>query len=119
MLKDRAVIWVLEYIVGGVLVLIPLATLGFFWSAWRAQLPFFAAGNPWIDAHIWAGYLFVICLGVTLLSCASSMRQRMLLAKQIDSLVKQMQDHCSSSHEQARDENQTDKNQNADSKILR
>jgi len=119
MLKDRAVIWVLEYIVGGVLVLVPLAALGFSWFAWQRQPPVFAAGNPWIDAHIWAGYLFVICLGVTLLSCASSMRQRMLLAKWIDSLAKQMQDHCSSLHEPARDENQTDRNQNADSKILR
>lgn len=91
MLKDRAVIWVLEYIVGGVLILVPLAAMGFSWSAW-------------IDAHIWAGYLFVICLGVTLLSCASSMRQRMLLARCMDRLIKQMQDHCSSSHEQARDE---------------
>ncbi len=104
MLKDRAVIWVLEYIVGGVLVLVPLISLGFSWSAGGPQPPFFAAGNPWIDAHIWAGYLFVICLGVTLLSCASSMRQRMLLVKWIDSLVKQMQDHGLSSHEPTRSE---------------
>jgi len=83
MLKDRAVVWVLEYIVGFVLVLVPLAALGLSWSAW-------------IDAHIWAVYLFVVCLGVTLISCASSMRQRMLLAKRIDNLAKQMQDHCSS-----------------------
>jgi len=106
MLKDRAVVWVLEYIFGGVLVLVPLVALGFSWSAW-------------IDAHIWAVYLFVVCLGVTLISCASSMRQRMLLAKQIDSLAKQMHDHCSSLHESAVSENQTDRNQNADSKILR
>ena len=104
MLKDRVVIWVLEYIFGTALVLVPLAALGFSWFAWRAQPPFFAAGNPWIDAHIWAVYLFVVCLGVTLISCASSMRQRMLLARCMDRLIKQMQDHCSSLHEQARDE---------------
>jgi len=106
MLKDRMVIWVLEYIVGFVLVIVPLAALGFSWSAW-------------IDAHIWAVCLFVICLGVTLLSCASSMRQRMLLARCIDSLSKQIQDHCSSLHESDISENQADRNQNADSKILR
>ena len=89
MLKDRAVIWVLEYIVGGLLILVPLVALSFSWSAW-------------IDAHIWTVYLFVICLGVTLLSCASSMRQRMLLARWIDGLAKQMQEDCSSPCEPAR-----------------
>ena len=84
MLKDRAAIWVLEYIVGGTLVFVPMTTLCF----WR---------NSRLDAHIWAGELFVVCLGVTLLSCASSMRQRMLLARRIDMLAKQTIDSCASS----------------------
>jgi len=77
MLKDRKVIWVLEYLFGGMLVLMPLANLGFRSSAWT-------------DAHIWAAHLFVVCLGVILISCASSMRQRMLLARRVDRLVKQL-----------------------------
>lgn len=79
MFKDRAAIWVLEYIVGGTLALVPLIGLGL----WRAN---------WTDAHTWATGLFVVCLGVILISCASSMRQRMLLARRIDMLAKQMAD---------------------------
>jgi len=79
MFKDRAVVWVLEYIFGGMLVLVPLMYLGL--------------GCPgWVDAHIWAVGLFVVCLGVILLSCASSMRQRTLLARRIDTLAKQIGD---------------------------
>ena len=77
MLRDRAVIWVLEYIFGGMLVLVPLMGLCF-------------RRDSWMDAHIWAVGLFVVCLGVILISCASSMRQRMLLAGRIDALAKQM-----------------------------
>lgn len=79
MFKDRVIIWVLEYIFGGVLVLIPLAKLGF-------------SRFIWMDTHIWAAYLFVVCLGVILISCASSMRQRMLLAHRMDRLVKRLED---------------------------
>ncbi len=79
MFKDRVVIWVTEYIFGGMLVLVPLTGLGF----WRVS---------WMDASLLAVGLFVVCLGVILLSCASSMRQRMLLAKRIDMLAEQMAD---------------------------
>lgn len=84
MFKDRTAIWVLEYIVGGTLVLVPLIGLGFL----RAN---------WTDAHAWATGLFFVCLGVTLISCASSMRQRMLLTKRIDTLAKQITDGSTSS----------------------
>ncbi len=78
MFKDRALIWVLEYIFGGALVVVSLADLGLRLSV-RA------------DAHIWAAHLFVVCLGVVLISCSSSMRQRMLLARRIDMLTKQLE----------------------------
>lgn len=79
MFKDRAIVWVLEYIFGGTLIIMPLMGL-IFWQP------------AWIDAKLWAAQLFVICLGVILVSCASSMRQRMLLAKCIDKLAKQIAD---------------------------
>ncbi len=78
MFKDRALIWVLEYVFGGALVLISLADMVF-----RVSVR--------TDAHIWAAHLFVVCLGVVLISCSSSMRQRMLLARRIDVLTKQLE----------------------------
>ena len=84
MFKDRAAIWILEYILGGTLAFVPLIGLGL-------------RQTNWTDAHTWATGLFVVCLGVTLLSCASSMRQRMLLAKRIDMLAEQMADGSTSS----------------------
>ena len=77
MFKDRMLVWVLEYILGGTMVLVPLTSL------------VLCRGAP-TDAHIWAVRLFVVCLGVILVSCASSMRQRMLLARRIDTLAKQI-----------------------------
>lgn len=98
MFKDRTVVWVMEYIVGGALVIVPLLIgLGLQWAAWT-------------DAHIWAVGLFVICLGVILISCASSMRQRILLARRIDTLDKRMADGSASSQESAT-ESQTSENQ--------
>jgi len=84
MFKDRTIIWVLEYIFGGTLVLISLADMGF-------------RGSVRTDAHIWAAHLFVICLGVVLISCASSMRQRMLLARRLDMLTKKLADSSGAS----------------------
>ena len=74
MFKDRLVVWVLEYVFGGVLVVVPMMGLVF----WRLA---------WVDAYICTAHLFIACLGVILISCASSMRQRMLLAKRIDTLT--------------------------------
>jgi len=79
MFKDRMPIWVLEYIFGGGLVIMPLAS--------RVLCP-----PAWTDAHKWATQLFVVSLGVVLISCASSMRQRLLLARRIDRLAKQIGD---------------------------
>jgi hypothetical protein len=84
MFKDGVAIWVLEYIIGGVLAFVPLIGL----RLWQTD---------WTDAHTWATCLFVVCLGVTLISCASSMRQRMLLAKRIDLMAKKMADSSMSS----------------------
>jgi len=84
MFKDRAAIWVLEYIIGGMLAFVPLIGL----RLWQTD---------WTDAHTWATGLFVVCLGVTLISCASSMRQRMLLAKRIDILAEHKADGSTSS----------------------
>jgi hypothetical protein len=86
MFKDRTIVWVLEYVFGGVLVIGPLASL-----VLRRFAP--------TDAYIWATKLFVACLGVVLISCASSMRQRMLLARRIDKLAEQIQAHSASSPE--------------------
>lgn len=84
MFKDRTIIWVLEYIFGGLLVFVPLV-----WLKLR--------GLTRTDAHLWAVGLFVVCLGVILISCASSMRQRLLLARRIDTLAEQMADSESNS----------------------
>jgi len=77
MLKDRTIVWILEYVFGGILVVVPLASLVLRRLAWSYP-------------HTWATKLFVTCLGVILISCASSMRQRMILAKRIDKLTEQM-----------------------------
>ena len=79
MLNDRMLIWILEYIFGGVLAIVPLTS--------RVLCP-----PAWTDAHKWATQLFIVSLGVILVSCASSMRQRLLLARRIDRLAKQIAD---------------------------
>jgi len=77
MFKDRMIVWFLEYLFGGVLVIVPLASQSFRRFAWT-------------DAYVWTAKLFVACLGVILISCASSMRQRLLLAKRVDKLAEQI-----------------------------
>ena len=77
MFKDRMIVWFLEYLFGGMLVIVPLAS---------QSLRRFA----WTNTYLWTAKLFVACLGVILISCASSMRQRMLLAKRIDKLAEQI-----------------------------
>jgi hypothetical protein len=72
------IMWFLEYIFGGVLVIVPLASQLFRRFAW-------------MDSYVWTAKLFTVCLGVILISCASSMRQRLLLAKRIDKLAEQVQ----------------------------
>jgi len=77
MFKDRTLIWCLEYAFGGMLAVIPLTS--------RILRP-----PAWSEANLWATQLFVVSLGVILISCASSMRQRLLLARRIDELAQQM-----------------------------
>jgi len=76
MFNDKTIVWVLEYIIGGTLVIVPLAGLGIY-------------RYSWVGAYIFATALSVVCLGVILISCASSMRQRMFLAERIDRLAGQ------------------------------
>jgi len=84
MFKDRTVIWVLEYVFGGALILLPLMGLSL------CQV-------NWTCSFLWTMGLFLICLGVILVSCASSMKQRMFLAKRVDMLAKQLADSSGSS----------------------
>ena len=81
MFKDRTLFWLLEYVFGGVLAVIPLAS--------RLLRP-----PAWTEAHLWATQLFIVSLGVILISCASSMRQRLLLARRIGELAQQMAGGC-------------------------
>jgi len=95
MLKDNVVVWVLEYIFGGALVVVPMTGL-------------YLRRPAWMDTHIWTAHLFVVCLGVVLISCASSMRQRMLLARRIDRLAEQMRERSASSQKSGARENETE-----------
>ena len=96
MFKDNMAVWVLEYTLGGILVLVPLTGLALWWPSWT-------------DARIWSAQLCVVCLGVVLISCASSMRQRILLARRIERLAKQIADNSASPRESAITESQINK----------
>jgi len=73
MLTDRKLIWVVEYVIGLVLL--------------ASTMPFIVHPRPgWSDAHGWAYLLFIACAGIALLSSASEMRQRMQLAQRIAKL---------------------------------
>ena len=98
MFKDRMIVWFLEYVFGGAMVIAPLASQFFRRFAWT-------------DASVWTAKLFVACLGVILISCASSMRQRLLLAKRIDKLVEQMQANAAFSQISAEAKGQTGRSQ--------
>jgi hypothetical protein len=95
MFNDNPVVWVLEYIFGGALVVVPITGL----ALWRPA---------WMDTPIWTVYLFVVCLGVVLISCASSMRQRMLLARRIDRLAEEMRERLTSSQKSGASESETE-----------
>ena len=77
MFGDRTIVWALEYGVGGLLVVVPLGVLG-------VQQPDIKA-----ETGVWCIGLFLVTLGVILISCASSMRRRMLLERRIERLEKQ------------------------------
>jgi hypothetical protein len=88
MLKDRRITWVVEYAIGIVLLM--------------SVLPSIVIPHPaWTEAHWWAYLLFIVCAGITLIGCASSMRQRVELAQRIEKLeqtveflMKQAQSEC-------------------------
>lgn len=70
MFTDKKIVVVLEYIVGFSLLIV--------------VLPSIVHPHPgWSDAHGWAYLLFIACSGFILISCASSMRQRMKLNQRI------------------------------------
>lgn len=75
MFRDKKLIWVIEYIFGSLLVILPFFGL----------IP---AEENAPEPHIWSLELFTISLGVILISCASSMRQRIKLAERIEQLIK-------------------------------
>jgi hypothetical protein len=73
MQKDRKLVWVVEYAIGIVFL--------------AAVIPFIVHPQPgWSSAHSWAYLLFIACAGITLLSSASSTRQRMRLTERIAKL---------------------------------
>jgi hypothetical protein len=73
MLKDRKLVWVVEYIIGIVFLV--------------AVMPFIVHPQPgWSDAHGWAYLLFIACAGITLISSASGTRQRLELSERIKKL---------------------------------
>jgi len=77
MSKDKTFIWILQYLFGFVLI--------------TAVVPAAIYAQPkWTDAHVWASELFAVGLGVVLVSCGSSMRQRMTMSKRIDDLAEQI-----------------------------
>lgn len=59
-MKDRTAIWVLEYIIGGLLVVLPMAGLFFLYSPACVM----RGGD-----YMWSTGLFIVSLGVILIWC--------------------------------------------------
>jgi len=95
MFKDKKFVWVLEYLIGmGLLVVI---------------MPSIVRPHPgWSPAHGWAYLLFIACSGITLLSCAGSMRQRMRLEKRINQLEQMAQNPKPAQREEQSSEQQSE-----------
>jgi len=90
MLKDRKLVWVVEYVIGIAFLL--------------AVMPFIIHPQPgWSDAHGWAYLLFIACAGITLVSSASGARQRMKLSERIKEL-EQMVEGPKAAQKQAHNE---------------
>jgi len=75
MFKDRVAIWVAEYVLGGLLIVGPLAVL----IARRPDLN--------TEAGFWSISLFVVALGVILVASGSAMRRRLALARQLEQML--------------------------------
>ena len=71
MFKDRLAIWLAEYILGGLLIVGPLAVL----IARRPDLN--------TEAGFWSINLFIVALGVILVASGSAMRRRLAMARQL------------------------------------
>ena len=78
MFRDRTAIWVIEYVLGGILVVVP-------WVALACRQPDVETG-----VGLWSIGFFVVSLGVILIASASSMRRRLALARRIDSVAERL-----------------------------
>ncbi len=78
MFKDRTAIWVIEYVLGGILVVVPWVVLGCRQPAVETE------------AGLWSIGFLVVSLGVILVASASSMRRRLALARRIDSVAERL-----------------------------
>ncbi|HUS44690.1 MAG TPA: hypothetical protein VM219_01450 [Phycisphaerae bacterium] len=78
MFRDRTTIWIIEYVLGGILVVVPWVVL--------------ARRQPAVEteAGLWSIGFFVVSLGVILVASASSMRRRLALARRIDSVAERL-----------------------------
>jgi protein-S-isoprenylcysteine O-methyltransferase Ste14 len=73
MLKDRTLVWAVEYLIGIALLVTVILFVVHLQTGWS-------------DAHSWAYLLFIACVGFILAGSASAMRQRMQLAERIAKL---------------------------------
>jgi hypothetical protein len=79
MFSDKKIIAVIEYIIG--------------FSLLMAVLPSMLYPHTgWSEAHWWAYLLFIVSASFILLSCASSMRKRLVLARRIEKLEKEVEE---------------------------
>ncbi|MCJ7729075.1 MAG: hypothetical protein MUO27_04250 [Sedimentisphaerales bacterium] len=90
MLKDKKLVWMVEYVIGFILLV--------------AVMPFIVHPQPgWSEAHGWAYLLFIACSSITLISSASGTRQRMKMDERIAKL-EQMAEDLKCAQKQARNE---------------
>ena len=75
MFRDRLAIWVAEYILGGLLIVGPLAVL----IARRPDLN--------TEAGFWSINLFIVALGVVLVASGSAMRRRLAMVRQLKQVL--------------------------------
>ena len=65
-----------------------------------AVLPFIVNPQPgWSPAHGWAYLLFIVCIGITLISSASATRQRLELSGRIKQLEQKLEEQKSAQNQ--------------------
>jgi hypothetical protein len=79
MFKDKKFIYVIEYIIGFSLLIAVLPSM-------------LHPHTGWSEGHWWAYLLFIVNSSFILVSCASSMRKRLALARRIEKLEKAVED---------------------------